>query len=290
MGAKNLHHFGQGRHKYCLVEDFTAFEITDEEAQEIVDANDGDVPEHLSQYNETWYETPEQGFVWEQIKDALKYRLDLAGFQTFDNPPYDRSSLFSYPGVIVGKRSFDLQVEAGDAWTRLYGNCEVTLTSGYHEGASVNVFVEAQNGDFSVDEKTGDVELPAPKDFARDHGFEIYGAALESLVKATQKRLQKMVDDILDDADAAIHPICDGFKGDFYAFQTKEGVSKVGQNSRSERELAWHYREFVLSDPTLDRKVRSEINNMDYKKLLTAARKKGFTVVSRNEYFEYVQG
>lgn len=288
MGALNLHHFGQGRHKYRLVEDFEPFEITYEEAQDIIDLNDGDEPEYLSQYNETWYETPEQEFVWEQIKDDLKYRLDLAGFETFDDPPYDTSSLHSYPGVIVGRRSFDLQVEAGDAWTELYGNCEVTLTSGYHEGASVNVVVAAQYGDYLIDEKTGGVEMPTPKEFAQEHSLEIYGAALESLVKSVQKRLQRLVDDILDDADAAIHPISDGFKGDYYAFQTKEGISKVGQNSRSERELAWHYREFILSDPTLDRKVRSEINGMDYKKLLAAARKKGMTVVSQKQYFEYV--
>lgn len=130
--------------------------------------------------------------------------------------------------------------------------------------------------------------MPTPKEFAQEHSFEIHGAALNSLVKSVEKRLQKMVDDILDDADAAIHPICDGFKGDYYAFQTKEGVSKIGQNSRSERELAWHYREFVMSDPTLDRKVRSEINSMDHRKLLAAARKNGLKVVSQKEYFEYV--
>jgi hypothetical protein len=284
MGARNLHHFGQGRHKYCLIEDFEAFEITAEEAQEIVDLHDGNKPSYIFQSGETWYEIPDQEMASDNIKESLRERLSLAGFETFADPPYDTGSLHSYPGVVVGERSFEVDVAGASTFT---GNAEVILTNGYHEGASVNVRVQSHNGDFTVDEKYGTVSVSAPKKFRYENDLEIHGAALNSLVRSVQKRLQKMVDDVLDDADAAVHPICDGFKGDYYAFQTKDGVSKVGKNSRSERELAWHYREFVLSDPTLDRKVRSQINNMDHKKLLAAARKKGFTVVSRNEYFEY---
>lgn len=285
MGALNLHHFGQGRHKYRLVEDFDSVKIPHRVAEEAICVNGGQVPSFIFQANGQWYEVPDPEVTHEFIMDCLQERLRLAGFETFDDPPHDTGSLFSYPGVVVGERSFEVDVAGASTFT---GNAEVILTYGYHRGASVNVRVQSHNGDFTVDEKDGTVSVSAPKKFRYENDLEIYGAALESLVKSVEKRLQKMVDDILDDADAAIHPICDGFKGDYYAFQTKEGISKVGQNSRSERELAWHYREFILKDPTLDRKVRSEINSMDHRKLLAAARKKGLKVVSRNEYFEYV--